>query len=101
MPFPLHNKLPFFFEIVINRTPEPVAREDSEPQMSHSFVVRFVQDDTPSAVWTQFPEWGSCAFRSEKTERFTVSDGFGHFEDTRNWVEGNGEKNLLQGLKAI
>jgi len=31
----------------------PVEMEDSEPQMSHSSVVRVVQDDTSSAAWTQ------------------------------------------------
>ena len=45
-------------------TPGPVEMEDSGPKMSHSFVVRSVQDDTYSAVWTRSPSWSSHALRS-------------------------------------
>jgi len=49
-------------------TPGPGAMEDPSPTMSHSSVVRFVQDDTSAAAWTQFPERGSRARRSGKRE---------------------------------
>jgi len=55
-------------------TPGPVKVEDSDPKMSHSSVVRVVQDDPSAAVWTRSPFGSSCARRSEINHRFMFSD---------------------------